>query len=97
MIPVLLRRPRLNAVLAGLVSATGFAPLSWWPLALAALAVLLHLIAAAPTWQRAALLGWLFGVGHFSFGNGWIATAFTYQAEMPAKQRGALPRRRIGD
>ena len=84
MIPVLLRRPRLNAVLAGLVSATGFAPLSWWPLALAALAVLLHLIAAAPTWQRAALLGWLFGVGHFSFGNGWIATAFTYQAEMPA-------------
>ena len=84
MIPVLLRRPRLSAVLAGLVSATGFAPLSLWPLTLAALAVLLHLIATAPTWQRAALLGWLFGVGHFTFGNGWIATAFTYQAEMPA-------------
>ena len=84
MIPVLLRRPRLSAVVAGLVSATGFAPLSLWPLTLAALAVQLHLIATAPTWQRAALLGWLFGVGHFSFGNGWIATAFTYQAEMPA-------------
>ena len=84
MIPVLLRRPRLSAVVAGLVSASGFAPLSLWPLTLAALAVLLRLIATAPTWQRAALLGWLFGVGHFSFGNGWIATAFTYQAEMPA-------------
>ena len=81
---ILLRRPRLAAVLAGLVSATGFAPLSWWPVTLAALAVLLHLIANAPTWKRAALLGWLFGVGHFTFGNGWIATAFTYQAEMPA-------------
>ena len=84
MIPVLLRRPRLSAVVAGLVSATGFAPLSWWPATLAALAVLLHLISTVPTWKRAALLGWLFGVGHFSFGNGWIATAFTYQAEMPA-------------
>ena len=81
---MLLRRPRLIAVLAGLVSATGFAPLSWWPATLAALAVLLHLIATAPDWKRAALIGWLFGVGHFTFGNGWIATAFTYQAEMPA-------------
>ena len=78
-----LRFALLSAVVAGLVSATGFAPLSLWPLTLAALAVLLHLIANAPTWKHAALLGWLFGVGHFTFGNGWIATAFTYQAEMP--------------
>ena len=81
---MLQRRPRLTALLAGLVSATGFAPLSWWPATLAAMALLLHLIASAANWQRAALLGWLFGVGHFTFGNGWIATAFTYQAEMPA-------------
>ena len=81
---MLLRHPLLTAALAGVISATGFAPLSWWPATLAALAVLLHLIASAPGWKRAALLGWLFGVGHFTFGNGWIATAFTYQAEMPA-------------
>ena len=81
---MLLRRPCLTAVLAGLISATGFAPLAWWPATLAALAVLLHLIASASNWRGAALLGWLFGVGHFTFGNGWIATAFTYQAEMPA-------------
>ena len=80
----IVRFPAAIALAAGLVSASGFAPLSLWPLTLAALAVLLHLIAAAPTWRRAALLGWLFGVGHFAFGNGWIATAFTYQAEMPA-------------
>ncbi|MCA1661824.1 MAG: apolipoprotein N-acyltransferase [Novosphingobium sp.] len=71
------------ALLAGFASAAGFAPLGLWPLTLAALAVLLHLISAAPDWKRAALLGWLFGVGHFTFGNGWIATAFTYQAQMP--------------
>jgi len=70
--------------LAGLASAMGFAPLSLWPLTLAALALLLHLLSRAESWKRAALTGWLFGVGHFTFGNGWIATAFTYQAEMPA-------------
>ena len=31
-----------------------------------------------------AVVGWLFGVGHFIVGHNWIATAFTYQAEMPA-------------
>jgi apolipoprotein N-acyltransferase len=32
----------------------------------------------------AAELGWLFGVGQFVLGLNWIATAFTYQAAMPA-------------
>lgn len=35
-------------------------------------------------WRAAALIGWLFGVSHFTLANNWIATAFTYQAEMPA-------------
>ena len=30
------------------------------------------------------MAGWLFGLGYFSLGNNWIATAFTYQAAMPA-------------
>ena len=29
------------------------------------------------------MLGWLFGVGHFTLGNQWIAVAFTFQAAMP--------------
>ena len=82
--PRITRHPKSFALLAGIVSATGFAPLALWPATLGALAILLALIARAPDWKRAALIGWLFGVGHFAFGNGWIATAFTYQAEMPA-------------
>ena len=78
------RFPRLAALLAGIASATGFAPLGLWPVTLLALALLLHLISGAATTRRALLLGWLFGVGHFALGNNWIATAFTYQAAMPA-------------
>jgi apolipoprotein N-acyltransferase len=76
--------PRLSALVLGVVSATGFQPLGLWPLALAAMALQFALIGRTETVGRAALLGWLFGVGHFTLGNSWIATAFTYQAEMPA-------------
>jgi len=78
------RFPRLAALLAGLASATGFAPLGLWPVTLLALGLLLQLISQATSTRRAFLLGWLFGVGHFALGNNWIATAFTYQAAMPA-------------
>ncbi|AKM11392.1 acyltransferase [Croceicoccus naphthovorans] len=70
--------------MAGAVAATGFQPLALWPLTLAAFALLMHLLCGASGPKRAALIGWLFGVGHFWLGNNWIATAFTYQAEMPA-------------
>jgi apolipoprotein N-acyltransferase len=83
-IAAVLARPRIAALLLGVVAATGFRPLSLWPLALLAIGALLILVERAPDWRRAALLGWVFGVGHFTFGNSWIATAFTYQAEMPA-------------
>jgi apolipoprotein N-acyltransferase len=78
------RYPRLTALALGVLAATGFQPLGYWPLALAAMAAFAALAADAPDAKRAALLGWLFGLGHFTFGNNWIATAFTYQAEMPA-------------
>jgi apolipoprotein N-acyltransferase len=66
------------------LSATGFAPLGLWPLALLAVGLLALLAERAPSWRKAALLGWLFGIGHFTLGNWWIATAFTYQANIPA-------------
>ncbi|MET0180736.1 MAG: apolipoprotein N-acyltransferase [Novosphingobium sp.] len=78
------RWPKSLAFAAGVISATGFQPLALWPATLAGVALLLWLIGEARTGVRAAVLGWLFGVGHFTFGNGWIATAFTYQAEMPS-------------
>ena len=72
------------ALVLGFLTATGFQPLGLWPLALAAMAAFAALISEAPDVKRAALLGWLFGVAHFTLGNNWIATAFTWQAEMPA-------------
>ncbi|MGQ0660300.1 apolipoprotein N-acyltransferase [Sphingosinicella sp.] len=70
--------------LAGAIGALGFAPLSLWPLTLAAFAVLLWLIETAPRLRSALARGWWFGVGQFTVGLNWIATAFTYQAAMPA-------------
>ncbi len=75
--------PRWIALVAGGASATGFAPLNLWPLTLLCLALLMHFVASAGSGKRAFMIGWLFGVGHFSIGNNWIATAFTYQAAMP--------------
>ena len=78
------RRPWLWALVLGALAATGFAPLSLWPVALVAAGLGIMLFARAASWGHAFRLGWLFGVGHFTISNNWIATAFTYQAEMPA-------------
>ena len=80
----LTERPRASALALGLLSATGFQPLGLWTVALAAMAMFAALLAETPDAKRAALLGWLFGLAHFTFSNNWIATAFTHQAEMPA-------------
>ena len=79
-----LKYPRLSALLLGVVSALGFEPLALWPLALLALAGLLALLVRAPARKGAFALGWWFGLGQFTLGLNWIATAFVYQAAMPA-------------
>ncbi|MGE4429126.1 MAG: apolipoprotein N-acyltransferase [Sphingobium sp.] len=77
------RHPLLLALAAGAAGALGFAPLGWWPLSLLALAVLIRLAGQARTARRAFLIGWNFGLGHFTLGLNWIAHAFTYQDAMP--------------
>jgi len=72
------------AFIAGLASALGFAPLGLWPATILAFAVLPWLIERAPSLRSALARGWWFGVGQFVLGLNWIATAFTYQAAMPA-------------
>jgi apolipoprotein N-acyltransferase len=74
----------LLSLLAGLSSALGFEPLGLWPLTLAAFAALIWLVGTAPRLRTALARGWWFGVGNFVVGLNWIATAFTYQAAMPA-------------
>jgi apolipoprotein N-acyltransferase len=71
------------ALIGGGVASLGFAPWSLVPVALLGIVAFVGLVDTAATWRRAALLGWIFGVGHFCVGLTWIAKAFTYQAKMP--------------
>ncbi len=75
--------PRWIALVLGMASALGFAPLSIWPLALLALGAFMALVAASSSAKSAAKLGWIFGVGHFTVGSVWIAGAFRYQESLP--------------
>lgn len=77
-------RRLLIALVVGALAALGFAPWDLWPLTLASIAALFGLVDTAATRRHAFALGWWFGVGHCLVGLSWIATAFTYQAAMPA-------------
>jgi len=74
----------LIALITGALSAYAFQPIGWWPLMIVAIALLCELVARAGSLKRALLIGWLFGFGQFCIGLNWIATAFTFQAAMPA-------------
>ena len=67
----------------GLASALGFAPLNWWFVTLLCVAGLMWLLLGAERLRTAAFRAWCFGVGYFTFGLNWIATAFTFQNSMP--------------
>lgn len=73
----------LLALLLGLMSATGFAPLGLWPVTIVCLALLTMGVRRAETGGRALLLGYAFGLGQFVLGLNWIAGAFRYQDAMP--------------
>lgn len=64
-------------------SALAFEPLNLWPMAFVGIAVLMDRVQAAQSWRQAWMRGWVFGAGHFIVGFNWIATAFTYQSNMP--------------
>ena len=67
----------------GAIAALGFAPLQLWWLTLPALALWLWLVYDAPSLRTALWRGWLFGVGHFTVNDNWIAHAFDFQDNMP--------------
>ncbi len=72
------------AFVAGAASAFAFQPVGWWPLMIIAIAALCELVARAGSLRQSLAIGWGFGLGQFVIGLNWIATAFTYQAAMPA-------------
>src|SRR4051812_31060944 len=74
----------LYAFLAGVASAFAFEPVGLWPLLIIGFTALCELISRQKTVWRGLLIGWMFGFGQFVVGLNWIATAFTYQAKMPA-------------
>jgi len=76
--------PFSAALAAGAASAFAFEPFGWWPLMILALAVLCEAVSRAGSLKRSLIIGWLFGLGQFCIGLNWIATAFTFQAAMPA-------------
>ena len=82
--PIPANRAAPIAFALGAAAACGFAPLELWPLSLLCLAGLTLLVDQADDLRRATCLGWWFGLGNFCLGLNWIATAFTYQAAMPA-------------
>ena len=76
--------PLIVAALAGLLVAEGFAPqYRLILLPLIGFVALMHLLLHASGARQAFLIGWVFGLTQFVLGLNWIATAFTYQAEMP--------------
>jgi apolipoprotein N-acyltransferase len=72
------------ALLVGAASAFSFEPAGLWPLLPVAFALLCEFICRARTLGRALFIGWAFGLGQFAIGLNWIATAFTFQSNMPA-------------
>lgn len=59
------------ALLLGAMATLGFAPVSFWPAPVIALAGLFALASVREA-GRATLLGWCFGVGHFGTGVYWV-------------------------
>lgn len=68
--------------LAGGLAALGMEPWAQPMVAIAGVALLVVLLAIRPA-SDAFRLGLLFGWAHFVVGLAWIATAFTYQSNMP--------------
>lgn len=73
----------LAALTAGIAHTFGFAPTGWWPLQLATLAVLAGLVRGAGP-RRAAVLGWIFGIGWFTSGVSWVYVSMHDYGAMPA-------------
>src|SRR5690242_12663995 len=73
----------LYAFLTGAASAFAFEPTGLWPLLPVAFALLCEFVWRSRSIWRALLTGWAFGLGQFTVGLNWIATAFTFQSNMP--------------
>ena len=72
------------SLLAGCAHALSFAPFNLPALQLAALAALIGLAQRQPSWQRAACIGFAFGLGWFATGVSWVYISLHDYGELPA-------------
>ncbi len=77
------------AVSAGAALPLALAPFDWWPLSLLSVAVLFRLLDTARP-GRAALLGWLYGVGKYGVGASWIYVSIHDFGPAPVWLAGSL-------
>jgi len=71
------------ALATGALSALAFAPVYALPLLPLSLPVLWWLITSSDRARSAAVLGWWFGLGHFTLGSYWIIESFANQPAAP--------------
>jgi apolipoprotein N-acyltransferase len=60
----------------GLLTALGFAPYGWWPVAIVAVAGLTLIVAATRRWWLTLAVGYLYGLGLLLLGVGWMQVIF---------------------
>jgi apolipoprotein N-acyltransferase len=78
------RRHAVAAALAGAVAVLGFSPVDFFPAALTAFAVLVHLWTRAESPRAGFLTGWFFGLGYFLAGVSWVFVSLSRFGGMPA-------------
>jgi len=71
------------AFIAGAAAVLGFSPVNFFPAALAALVVLVHLWMRAPSPRAAFRLGFFFGLGLYGTGVSWIFISLNRFGAMP--------------
>src|SRR5215210_6787770 len=74
----------LIALLIGALSALAFAPVGLWPLMPLGIVALCELVWRTKSLKHSLAVGWAFGFGQFVVALNWIATAFSFQSNMPA-------------
>lgn len=76
--------PLLLSMLAGSATVFAFAPFGWWPVQVAALALLYLLAQRAPSAKSAFLHGWAFGTASIAAGTHWLYVSMHDYGGMPA-------------
>ena len=64
------------AIVFGVLTGLGFAPLAWWPLLLPGIAGFSLLVLGAGRLRQALLLGWGYGLGYMGVGLNWMRAIF---------------------